>query len=130
MKHLPENLMIKALLKETSEKEAVQLQQWIQHDAKAATQLRDWKSIDAKLKTYQPDFKPGFSIKILNKIRQRRMAQKEIYHWMLRGSMGAAAAVLILLMYVLWQDNSLSIESVLGLKGLISEDFTNLLATY
>ena len=130
MKHLHENLMIKFLLNETSEKEAAQLQQWIQNDEKAASQLLDWKSIDAKLKTYQPDFKPGFSKKILNKIRQRKMTQKEIYHWLLRGSMGAAAAVLLLLMYVLWQDNSLSIESVLGLKGLISEDFTNLLATY
>lgn len=130
MKHLPENLMIKALLNETSENEAVQLQQWIQHDAKAASQLRDWKFIEAKLNSYQPDFKPGFSRKILNKIRQRRMVQKEIYHWLLRGSMSAAAAVLLLLMYVLWQENSLSVESVLGLKGLISEDFTNLLATY
>ena len=126
-------LLVKALLDETNNKEKNQLNQLLANDVTTANQLHEWQQTAALLQKYTPGFQSNFRANVLRNIGRMQMLQKkqkEIYVWMLRTSIAAAAAVFLLLLYVIWQENSLSIESVLGLKGLLSEDFTNLLATY
>ncbi|MDO8898647.1 MAG: hypothetical protein Q7V19_13440, partial [Bacteroidales bacterium] len=58
------------------------------------------------------------------------LRQNELFRLLIRISMSAAAAVVLLLLYVIWQENSITLDGLLGLAGLKSDDFINLIANY
>lgn len=96
-------------------------------------QFEDLMKIKDSLQAYEADFDPAFDQKLMFRIRQlRQMGQKQqrLFQTMLRYSMGVAAAAFLLLAFIIWQENSLAIDGLLGLAGLKSDDFTNLLAIY
>ncbi len=133
MKRENEKLLIKALSEELDAEEIVLLQKRLDSDPAMKETLHDWRKVDSKLKNYHPDFGKGFTQGILMKIIQRNdqsEGQKDLYRLMVRISMSAAAAVVLLLLYVVWQENSITLDGLLGLAGLKSDDFTNLLANY
>lgn len=133
MKRENEKLLIKALAEELDAEELVLLQKRLDSEPKMKETLHAWRKIDSRLKTYHPDFGKGFTQSILMKIIQRNdqsERQKDLFKLMVRISMSAAAAVVLLLLYVVWQENSITLDGLLGLAGLKSDDFTNLLANY
>lgn len=130
MKLNRDDLLLKALLEEVGEEEAEQLKKILEADNLAVSRLHEWKKIKSALKSYQPHFGHGFSERLLAQIGQFHSGQREVYKWLLRFSLGTVAAVLLMLIYVVWQENPLSVDGILGLKYLMSEDFTNLLANY
>ncbi len=110
---------------EKNDRKASQMHELPHHD--------DLMKIKDSLQAYEADFDPAFDQKIMFQIRQlRQMGQKQqrLFQTMLRYSMGVAAAAFLLLAFIIWQENSLAIDGLLGLAGLKSDDFSNLLAIY
>lgn len=133
MKRENEKLLIKAFAEELDAKDHALLQKRLESDPTMKETLHTWRKIDSRLKNYHPDFSEGFGQGVLMKIIQRNEqseGQKDLYRLMVRISMSAAAAVVLLLLYVVWQENSITLDGLLGLAGLKSDDFTNLLANY
>ncbi len=128
-----EHLLVKSLLNETRQTEEEQLTHLLTSDTQAIDSLNDWKKIYLLLQNFNPQFSRYFIKHTLNRLAHQRLiqqTQRDLYKWMLRLSMSAVAAVFLLLMYVIWQENSLSIDGLLGITNLWSGDFTNLLANY
>lgn len=109
------------------------LQKMLTEDHLMAERYETLLQIYSTLKDYQPDFKALFSERVRSRLslqRRLKVSQQQLYILMLRISMSVAAAVFVLLIYVLWQENSITVDGLLGLAGLKSDDFTNLLANY
>ncbi|MDP2237311.1 MAG: hypothetical protein Q8J88_12835 [Bacteroidales bacterium] len=126
-------LLIKALAEELDAGDQVMLQKQLDSDQTMKETLHAWRKIDSSLKNYHPDFGQGFTQSVLMRIIQRNdqfERQKDLFRLMVRISMSAAAAVVLLLLYVVWQENSITLDGLLGLAGLKSDDFTNLIANY
>lgn len=93
----------------------------------------EWQAAIIALSSYQPDFSIGFEQRVLQRLaHQSRLLIQERLAWrtMLRFSISAAAAVILLIVWVYLQEQSLSLEHLLGLAGLKTDDFSNLLANY
>lgn len=133
MKTKKEIMLVKALLNEMNEAEQNGFDTLVAKDRKAAQTIDAWKKIEGDLKNYHPDFRDGFDQAVLLRLAHLSLGQSRqgrIFHLMFRLTMSATAAVLLLLLYVIWQENSLTLDGLLGLAGLKSDDFTNLLANY
>lgn len=102
-------------------------------DPQLQQKMADWQAVIAELSGYQPDFPSGFEQRVLQRLAlQSRLIIQERLAWrtMLRFSISAAAAVIVLIVWVYFQEHSLSVEHLLGLAGLKTDDFANLLANY
>jgi hypothetical protein len=133
MKKENEKLLIRAFAEELDARESKLLQKRLDSDQTLKEKLHAWRKIDSRLKNYHPDFGEGFAQGVVMKIIQRNdqsERQNDLFKLMVRISMSAAAAVILLLLYVVWQENSITLDGLLGLAGLKSDDFTNLLANY
>lgn len=109
------------------------LQKMLTEDHLMAERYETLLQIYSTLKDYEPDFKALFSERVRSRLslqRRLKVSQQQLYILMLRISMSVAAAVFVLLIYVLWQENSITVDGLLGLAELKSDDFTNLLANY
>jgi hypothetical protein len=93
------------------------------------------KSIESLRKLigkYKPGFKDDFAEKVLERLSFGRLIVAPNQVWMVfkRAGLMAAAAIIILLVMVYWQDQSFRLNSLLGLSELHPEDFDNLFANY
>ncbi|PKP53574.1 MAG: hypothetical protein CVT92_03805 [Bacteroidetes bacterium HGW-Bacteroidetes-1] len=126
-------LIIKSFENDLLLNEQELLQKMLAEDHLMAERYETLLQIYSTLKNYQPDFKALFSERVRSRLslqRRLKISQQQLYMLMLRISMSVAAAVFVLLIYVLWQENSITVDGLLGLAGLKSDDFTNLLANY
>lgn len=133
MKTKNEEILVKALLSELNDAEKKELEVVLHSDESAAETLNDFEKVKNNLKSFKPDFSEGFEQSVLQRLAQLSTGQTRqgrVFRLMLRLTMSASAAVLLLLLYVIWQENSLSLDGLLGLAGLKSDDFTNLLVNY
>jgi anti-sigma factor RsiW len=102
-------------------------------DAQLQQKRSDWQAAIAELAGYQPDFEYGFERRVLQRLTQQSQElfkERIVWRTMLRFSISAVAAVILLFIWVYFQEQSLSIEHLLGLAGLKTDDFANLLANY
>lgn len=105
----------------------------LDEDLQLRSRSREWQGTIAAVRTYQPDFRHGFEHRVMQRLAlHSALALQEKITWrlMLRFGMSAAAAVILLILWVYMQEKSLSMEHLLGLAGLKTDDFANLLANY
>lgn len=129
----PENLFVRMLEKDFSNSGKTQFENEAANNTSFSERFAVLGRTQAALKTYSPDFSEGFVQRTIQKISLQMEAskrQKHVFKLMLRISMASAAAAALFLAYVIWQENAASIDGLLGLSGLKTEDFTNLLANY
>lgn len=127
------NQFIEALLRELDENEKKPAGDDSATDSDrelTATQLHRLK---VAFESHASDFRNDFTNRVMSQIGQldyRQRNQQLVFKLLLRLSLTAVAAVLLLLLFVVWQENSLSIDSLLGIAGLKSDDFSTFLASY
>lgn len=98
--------------------------------------LREYKKsvmqLRQNLEEYEATFSAGFEDRVAARLKLGKLILtppylKQIFR---RTGMLAAAAILVLLMLVYWHEQSLDVDSLLGLSGLQPEDFDHLFANY
>lgn len=127
------NTLLQHLLGELPGPRRKALETRLTDDPQLQSRKQEWQSVITTLRSYQPDFGSGFEQRVMQSIALKSaMALQEKITWrmMLRFGMSAAAAVILLIVWVYMQEKSLSVEHLLGLAGLKTDDFTNLLANY
>ncbi|MBK9291829.1 MAG: hypothetical protein IPM52_09420 [Bacteroidetes bacterium] len=125
--------LLKHLLGELPASRRKVLEQKLAEDPALRRQSAAWQRVMTCLLGYQPDFAAGFEQRVFQRLAsQHLMVLQEHRLWltMLRFSLTAAAAVVLLIVWVYFQEQSLSLEHLLGLAGLKTDDFANLLANY
>ncbi len=127
------NTLLQHLLGELPGPESKALEGMLAQDRQLRSCKQDWQSIIDALRNYQPDFSAGFEQRVMQSVALKSaiaLQEKITWRLMLRFGLSAAAAVILLIVWVYMQEKSLSMEHLLGLAGLKTDDFTNLLANY
>ncbi|HMM11668.1 MAG TPA: hypothetical protein PKE03_06200 [Bacteroidales bacterium] len=127
------NMLLRQLLNELPAARRKALDARLADDPQLQQKQMKWQGIMADLASYQPDFSSGFEQRVLQRIalQSRQLIQERlVWRTMIRFSISAAAAVILLIVWVYFQEQSLSLEHLLGLAGLKTDDFANLLAYY
>ena len=133
MKKLNESFLIRALLHELDVNEIKSLNQPDLNSNPIHQKLKDWKQVVSFFKQKETDFSPSFADNVMNSIQQiklQKVRNQQIYRSLVRISFSMAAAAVLLLLFVIWQENSFSIDGFLGINNLGSDDFSSLLADY
>lgn len=125
--------LLRHLLDELPKARQKALDERLATDRQLQQKLAEWKLVLAALADFQPDFSAGFEHRVLYRLSiQNHLMLEERKAWstMLRFSFTVAAAVIILMVWIYLQEQSFSVEHLLGLAGLRTDDFANLLANY
>jgi hypothetical protein len=90
------------------------------------------ESIRNLMGTYKPGFDSNFTEKVFERLSLGNIlvAPNQLWRVFKRTGLLAAAAIIILLMMVYWHDQSLNLNSLLGIADLRAEDFENLFANH
>lgn len=86
-----------------------------------------------KLANYSPDFKVGFEDRMMRNLSKHRLELLEAQQtrqFKLRFSLSNAAALALFILWIYFQEQSLSVEHFLRLADLKIDDFMNLLVNY
>jgi hypothetical protein len=133
MKKSNENILIKGLLHELSPEEEPLFQQLLEEKPEAVQTLHQWEKVVLCLRSFEGSLRSGLLASTLERITQMealKQRQFQRYKLIRNISFSTAAALLLLLLYVVLQENALNLDGLLGIAGLKSDDFTNLLANY
>lgn len=133
MKKSNENILIKGLLHELSPEEEPLFQQLLEEKPEAVQTLHQWEKVVLCLRSFEESLRSGLLASTLERITQMealKQRQFQRYKLIRNISFSTAAALLLLLLYVVLQENALNLDGLLGIAGLKSDDFTNLLANY
>jgi len=133
MKRSMSKLLLKSLDCQLDEKERARLDKALAEDEALRQMKKEYELMRSTLATFEPGFSASFNENTLGKLGSSLVHHQEnqlVYRFILRLGVSAAAAVLILLMIVLYKEQSLRIDSLMGFSGLTPDDFDNLFANY
>lgn len=134
MKKSNENILIKGFLHELSPEEEPLFQQLLEEKPEAVQTLHQWEKVVLRLRGFEGSLRSGgllvSTLERINRLEALKQLQFQRYKLIRNISFSTAAALLLLLLYVVLQENALNLDGLLGIAGLKSDDFTNLLANY
>jgi hypothetical protein len=133
MKKMNETFLIRALLHEMNEDEITLFNEYASNNETVRQKIEDWRKVKVQFKQKDTDFSSSFASNVMESIRQNKIQKQrnqQIFRSLVRISFSMAAAALLLLLFVIWQENSLTVDGILGINNLGSDDFSSLLADY
>ncbi len=127
-----EKLLLRSFDEELSQNELQLLESALERNPDLRAYRQSIIQLRQKLSGYEATFSIGFEGRLMNRLKLGSLVLAPIYLTKVfkRTGMLAAAAILVLLILVYWHEQSLDVDSMLGLSGLQPEDFDNLFANY
>lgn len=133
MKRSMSKLLLRSFDCQLNEKERARLDKALAEDEALRQMKKEYELMRSTLATFEPGFSAAFNENTIGKLGSSLACHQEhqlVFRFILRLGVSAAAAVLILLMIVLYKEQSLRIDSLMGFSGLTPDDFDNLFANY
>lgn len=127
-----EKLLLRSFDEDLSKNELQLLETALARDASLREYQQSVLQLRQKLGEYDASFSPGFKDRVAARLKLGKLVLTPPYLTKIfrRTGMLAAAAILVLLMLVYWHEQSLDLDSLLGLSDLQPEDFDHLFANY
>ncbi len=125
-------LLVRAFAGELSPNENRLLADELERNAELRAERTALEQLHVQLAGYNPGFSDDFNEKLMQKLSLGSVlfVPNHALRIFKRVGMVAAAAILVLLVLVYWHEQSLDINSLLGLSDLKPEDFDTLFANY
>jgi anti-sigma factor RsiW len=132
MNKMYKELLMRALDGELSPNESRLLEDELTRNPELVDEKEALEHLQGQLAAFNPSFSDDFDEKLMQRLSLGAVlfVPNHAFRIFKRVGMVAAAAIFVLLTLVYWHEQSLDINSLLGISDLKPEDFDNLFANY